>query len=127
MCQDDLNEMYESLRSSKEIFLWSDGKGASDVRGSTPVQKNAKKHKLETQLIDETEDKLKSIVKRLKEKHENAYSGPQYRLWGRMIASGSHDDEDDPPKVRVITGIEPRKQKKRTFVWCDSWCCDRHC
>ena len=80
--------------------------------GSTPVQKSSKKQKLETQLIDETEDKLESIVKRLKEKHGNAYSGPQYRLWGRMIVSGTHDDEDDPPKVPIITGIEPRKPKK---------------
>ena len=47
----------------------------------------------------------------LKERHGNKYSGPQLRLWSRMISNGLHEDMDDPPRVPMITGTP--KQKKQ--------------
>ena len=43
------------------------------------------------------EDEVDSIYKELHTKHgdSSVYSGPQLRLWARMIHCGTHDDYED--------------------------------
>ena len=43
------------------------------------------------------EEDLESLYSELQKKHGDSYSGPQLRLWARMIVSGTHDDKEEPP------------------------------
>ena len=53
----------------------------------------------------EMEEELEDVFQKLKDKHgDKHYSGPQLRLWARMIVSKTHDDLNNPPKVPMITG-----------------------
>lgn len=62
------------------------------------------------------EDEVDAIYKELLTKHGDSsiYSGPQLRLWARMIQCGTYDDYEDPPRVPQITGIS--KQKKESLT-----------
>lgn len=63
--------------------------------------------------LDDREDELESIFKQLKEKHQDKFSGPQLRLWARIIAAKTHDDLDDPPRVPMITGSVKRNSQPK--------------
>lgn len=54
---------------------------------------------------------LEAIFLKLKDKHGSNYSGPQLRLWARMIIAKTHDDIENPPKVPMITGVQKPKQR----------------
>ncbi len=75
----------------------------------TPLKKRKKK---DTTKPSEKEDELESVFQRLKAKHEVNYSGPQLRLWARMIVAKTHDDFDKPPNVPMITEVQRTKQKE---------------
>lgn len=40
------------------------------------------------------------------------YSGPQLRLWAKIIHNGIRDDYTDPPRVPQITGLKERHKKE---------------
>ena len=61
------------------------------------------------------EEDLESIYSELQEKHGDSYSGPQLRLWARMIVSGTHDDVEEPPRVPIIIGMVPNHHKQETL------------
>ena len=43
------------------------------------------------------EDELEDVFQQLRKKHSSEYSGPQLRLWARMIVANTHDDFEHPP------------------------------
>ena len=55
------------------------------------------------------------MFSKLKDKHSGKFSIPQLRLWVRMVASGIHDDMEEPPQVPMITGITPKRAKRETL------------
>ena len=97
------------LKPGNEIFLWCDGK---DEDAQTAVTKHSSQEG-NTNKQQAREEEIDKIVKELKEKHYDNYTTPQLRLWACMIASGIHDDMDDPPRVPMIIGAPiPKKQNK---------------
>ncbi len=62
------------------------------------------------------EEELEDIFLKLKEKHSNDYSGPQLRLWARMLLAKTHDDFGKPPKVPMITGVVQKHPKKDSLT-----------
>lgn len=44
---------------------------------------------------------MEDIFQQLKRKHESKYSGPQLRLWARIIIAKTHDDTDNPARGSV--------------------------
>lgn len=122
MCQEDLDSMYESLKGKSSVLIWCDGKAAAvstvSSEASTSSRKRrstspARNHPSKRQAMEEQVDE---IVTELKEKHGNAYSLPQLRLWARMIAGGNHDSTDAPPQIPAITGITPKRDKKESLA-----------
>ncbi len=115
--KEDLNTMYTRFAPGHEIFLWCDGR-EEDKEGSQGV---ATKQKPQSEgpvnKRQAREEELDSTFKELKKNHGDAYSGPQLRLWARMVISGTHDNLDDPPRVPIIVGAPlPKRQKQESIA-----------
>ena len=119
---DDLNAMYACFEGKPRISLWCDGKdpdngSSSDEEREKPLPKRAKKKVSRVNSkLNEREDELESTFQQLKEKHGNNYSGPQLRLWARMIVAKTHSDMDEPPRVPMITGTVHKPQQKESLA-----------
>ena len=111
---EDLRHMY-SLSKNGEVPLWVEYK---EDETSNDEEESAvpKKSKLSTgtkrQWIEDQVDEIYKVLE-LFERHgdSNIYSGPQLRLWAKMIQCGTYDDYEDPPRVPQITGIISTKKK----------------
>ena len=113
---EDLSYMYKKCKGS-EILLWVEYRADEesedeDQENTCPMRKKQK----QTSKRQGVEDEVESTYNQLAKKHGNSvYSGPQLRLWARMIQDGSHDDYDDPPRVPQITGVVPKQVKKESL------------
>ena len=56
--------------------------------------------------------KVNETFKDLKQQYGENYSGPQLRLWARMIANVLHESLNDPPQMPMITGHVKKKGQK---------------
>lgn len=108
----DLCQMYRSSKQ-REVSLWiecttSEGESEDEESYST------KKRKKQASKRQGVEDEVDSIYSKLESKHSDSgiYSIPQLRLWARMIQCGTYDNYDDPPRVPLITGLQPRRSKE---------------
>ena len=90
---DDLKAMYACFEGKPRISLWCDGKdpdngsSSDEESGKSPPKRAKKKDSHVNSKLNEREDELESIFQQLKEKHGHNYSGPQLRLWSRMIVA----------------------------------------
>lgn len=110
---EDFKMMYTRYLPGSEIFLWCDGREADseDTNGKgAETRKSANEGTVNKR--KEREEELDSIFRKLQEKHDDAYSVPQLRLWARMIVSGTHDDLENPPRVPMIVGHPLAKRPK---------------
>ena len=99
------------------IFLWCDGKESDD--GSDDEKTSRKKPRRDTHgpsERSEKEEELEDVFQKLKQKHESEYSGPQLRLWARMIICNTHDDMDNPPRVPMITGSVQKQPRRESLT-----------
>ena len=85
------------------ISLWCDGREA-DATDEEMLVRPSKQGAREKRKKDQ-EEELEEIFLQLIEKHGSTYSGPQLRLWARMIVAKTHDGIDNPPNVPMITGF----------------------
>ena len=46
----------------------------------------------------EKEEEVETLFCELRDKHSGKFSVPQLRLWERMVATGIHDDLEEPLK-----------------------------
>ena len=96
-----------------DVCLWCDAaqqtSEATVLRNRSPTRKKSSKREDKEQEVDD-------IFQDLKERHESDYSGPQLRLWARMISNGLHEDLDNPPRVPMITGTTPKRPKQDTLT-----------
>ena len=106
----DLDAMYSYFQGRMCINLWCDGREATDEE---MLKRPSKKVACEKRKKDQ-EEELEDIFLQLKEKHGSKYSGPQLRLWARMIVAKTHDDKDNPPNVPMITGFA-QSQRSENF------------
>ena len=105
---EDLTRMYSKCNEYK-ISLWCDVSTTNESR----KRKNGEPSKSRRQ---EKEDLVESIYLELLEQHSDSYSKPQLKLWARMIHCGTHSDYNEPPKVPLITGPPPKRQKTDTLA-----------
>ena len=109
----DLEAMYTYYKGKEQIKLWCDGKQKSSDSGDEERPRKKRKTKTkEIKKVSDQEEELECVFQRLKEKHDNKWSGPQYRLWARAIVSGIHDNEDKPPNSPMFTGSIQKQQKE---------------
>ena len=117
--------MYGYFEGKPRISLWCDGKqppeseydSSDDERGQSKRKKRRKSSKTQRKAkLDEREEELESIFQQLKERHESKFSGPQLRLWARIIVAKTHEDMDEPPKVPMITGAIQKSQPKESLT-----------
>lgn len=116
---EDLKAMYTRFAPGNEIFLWCDGRESdADREDSQGIGTKRKKPSDSTMTKRQArEEELDSIFKQLKEKHADAYTDPQLRLWARMIVNGTHGNLVDPPHVPMIMGAPlPKKQKQDSIT-----------
>ena len=93
---EDLNSMYRSCNRN-EVSLWCN---IEDTQG-------ARKKK-----SSESGGSRRQEYQALLKKHgTDIYKKPQLKLWARMIVCGTHDDYSEPPRVPLITGTAPKRQK----------------
>ncbi len=59
---------------------------------------------------------MEDVFQSLKKKHEGEYSGPQLRLWARMVVAKTHDDLDNPPKVPMMTGSIQKQPHRESLT-----------
>ena len=91
----DLTKLYEVYPNGGEVPLWCEGvseTGNSEGRSTGKRSKDA-----ETARRQQQEIEVESAYKELKEKHGETWDMPRLKLWARCIASGIHDDYDNPP------------------------------
>ena len=116
----DLKAMYTLYHGKTQISLWCDGKEPGDENLSSdeeqlyPSKKRRRTNKKD--VGSEKEGELESIIFSTIEGKTN-YSGPQLRLWARMVVAKTHDDLDDPPKVPMITGLKSKQKESLTEVF----------
>ena len=108
----DLEAMYSYYEGKAHISLWCDGRNQSDHEVSSdddererPPKQSRKKNNSSQSKENEREDELESVFQKLREIHGNNYSGPQLRLWARMVVTNTHDDLSEHPKVLMFTGV----------------------
>lgn len=91
------------------VTMWCDAQSSEDSRERSPTR-NKKCSRRE-----EKENEIDEVFQDLKSNHGDEYSGPQLRLWARMISNGLHEDRDIPPRVPMITGT-PKRPKQESFT-----------
>ena len=57
---------------------------------------------------------MDKVFHELRSKHADGYTGPQYRIWSRMIVNKMYKSLEEPPNIPIITGGVPRGKRKRT-------------
>ena len=96
------------------VCLWCDAaqqtsQVSRESRDRSPPRKKSSKR-------DDKEKEVEDLFQDLKDRHGNDYSGPQLRLWARMMSNGLHEDLDNPPRVPMITGATPKRPKQDSLT-----------
>ena len=65
---------------------------------------------------DVHENEVDKVFHELHSKHADDYTGPQYRIWSRMIVNKIHESLEEPPtcNIPIIADGVPRGKRKRT-------------
>ena len=101
---EDLNTMYSSC-TGNEVSLWCDIEDTHGARKRKSSESGGSRRQ-------EKEEEVESTYQELLKKHgTDIYKKPQLKLWARMIVCGTHDDYSEPPRVPLITGTAPKRQK----------------
>ena len=93
--------MYKMFDPGSEIPLWCDGKSYSKKRSSDESQEAAAP-------LSNREKKEDNISLELQDKHANKFSGPQYKLWARLIENGQWDNMERPPNMPIFGITQPK-------------------
>ena len=70
------------------------------------------KKKTKTAVQEEREEKVQSILRKLKEKHGTLYTPMQCRIWSEMIVGGIHTSLEDPPTSSMFARAGSGKKKE---------------
>jgi hypothetical protein len=109
---EDLGKLYEVYPNGGEVLLWCgvSETGNSDGRSTGKRSKDADSSK---RCQQETE--VESAYKELKEKHGETWDIPRLKLWAQCIASGLHDDYDNPPEIPTFSSAAPKRARKESL------------
>ena len=106
----------ERLCHGSQITLWCEHDGSktskkrrvsdeqSDLDNDEESQKGlrSKSKRQKGSLSEEKNARVQEIFEKLKAKHGDTYTGPQYRLWAEAIDVEQHSSYDEHPKVRIL-------------------------
>lgn len=109
--------MYKTYNRGDTITIWCDGKHDDTDSASGSKSKKRKSSDSETSATtrrDAHENDVDKVFHQLRSIHKDKYTGPQYRVWSRMIANKIHDSVDEPPNIPIITGETPGAKRKKT-------------
>jgi hypothetical protein len=84
MTRQDIYVMYTHFLGKTCVSVWCDGIETDVSDEETPVNTSVHVRKRGQQ-----EEELEQVFLQIKEKHGSMYSGPQLRLWARMINEDS--------------------------------------
>lgn len=101
---DDLKEMYVLYKRKQEILLWCYG-DVGEQTGFNPPPQRKRKQASNTdapppgkrQAIAKSINEVEDIIKKLKEKHGDAYSVEKLNCWAHMLNVGKHSSYEEPP------------------------------
>ena len=111
MCQADLDQMNETLKTSKpNVMLWCDGKSDSPKDSSTGNRKRSSPTEPPPSKRQQIEDEVQGYVTQLKEKHGTKYTIPQLRFWARMLTTKNHESFDDPLTYHPLVESSQRRR-----------------
>ncbi len=112
----DCKAMYDSYRKGDKITLWcvSIQDTDSDAQPAKGRKRKKRDEDKQTSKRDVHESEVDKVFHELRSKHGDDYTGPQYRVWSRMIVNKIHDSLEEPPNIPIITGEIPRGKRKKT-------------
>ena len=103
-----------------DVCLWCDtiqqSSEASKARQSSEASRDRSPPRKKSSRRDEKEKDVDDLFQDLKDRHGSEYSGPQLRLWARMVSNGVHEDLDNPPHVPMISGTALKRQKQESLA-----------
>ena len=110
---DDLVQMYETVKNKSSIFLWC------DRRTDSAQQRNCKRPTSQTDAPKskryELEAEVDNIVTQLKEIHGDKFTAPQLRMWARYVQAGHYKDLEEPPPLPALKGVPPKRVRKESL------------
>ena len=111
---EDLEAMYMTFRPNDEIVLWCGGRPSLELSKKKDTRKRKQDDLDSSDIVPNKrstrESKLEEILQSLREKHNDSYNGPQYRIWARMHLNAQHSSLDVPPNIPIF-GSSSRQKK----------------
>lgn len=118
---DDYLEVLGKLRSGNAITLWcdsgtkssgrkrvlADDKSDSDSDG-TQRSSTSRLKRRKRSLYEEKNARVQEIFEKLKVRHGDKYTGPQYRLWAEAIDVNQHSSYDEHPQGSFFSAMQGR-------------------
>lgn len=123
--KEDVAEVMKTLKRSGDLTLWcsyANGPSKESESGSeedefpADPKHSKKRRRTVSHGSDSKEERISSIVCRLRGEHGQKYSAIQYRLWAEMIDVGTHGSHDSPPNVPMFYGASGHDGKKTTMA-----------
>ena len=107
----DCKSMYESYKRGDTITIWCVGTQDYETPELNTSRKRKSTEEPESQTTssrrDAHENEVDRVFQELRSTHKDKFTGPQYRVWSRMIVNKIHDSMDEPPNIPIITGEPP--------------------
>ena len=113
--EEDISEMYILHKRKRDILLWcysdvGEQSGACSTnlqckRSVSDIPPPSSKRQAIAKNISEVEE----IIKKLREKHSDAYSVEKLNCWAHMLNVGKHSSYDEPPDFPFF---KKRKEKR---------------
>lgn len=109
----DVNDFWELVAKGKreKVALWCvaiDDSCKGQKRPSSDEEQPKKIGKKSS--IEEKRELTNEYELKLKEKHEDAYSRFQYKLWAEMLSTGVHTDLEEPPAAAMFSRENKRSK-----------------
>lgn len=116
---DDLKEMYVLYKRKQEILLWCYG-DVGEQTGFNPPQRKRKQASNtaapppsgKRQAIAKSINEVEDIIKKLKEKHGDAYSVEKLNCWAHMLNVSKHSSYEEPPDFPFFKKCKEKVQVK---------------
>ena len=109
----DVTDVWDKIEGGAKVTLWcmrneSVNSKSRSKRVSTEDEKSTDRKK---QKLCSSKELAEEHEQELQEKHGTKYTRFQYKLWSEMLASGVHDNMDEPPAASMFTrGTKHQKQ-----------------
>ena len=128
----DMTDAWEIHSKGGNLVFWCVGADSSQPSKSVPrkrtqqQQENGSDDECELQQLKKSkkagkqskQEERKAMAEEyesaLKEKHQDAYTRFQYKLWAEMLAAGVHTDLDSPPSASMFGREHKRVNSKNT-------------